>query len=87
MSPPRDPPTSLRAGHYTAADLTELARLAVEASGLLGKDVAAEMGVSSPSITNATTNPERNLTDLRIRIIERWGGYAVDGPLYRLRRP
>ena len=87
MSSPRDPPTELRAGYYSAEDLTELADLAVKASGLLNKDVAAEMGVSSPSITNATTKPERNLTDLRIRIIERWGGYNVEGPAYRLRRP
>ncbi|WP_412060342.1 hypothetical protein [Rubrivirga sp. IMCC45206] len=87
MSTPREPPTELRAGHYSAEDLTELAALAIKASGKSKTAAAADLGVSPASVTDATKYPDRNLTDLRTRIIERWGGYAVDGPLYRLRRP
>lgn len=87
MSRERSPPTDLRAGYYAQSDLTELAALAVEASGLSKSDVADELGVSPASVTDATKYPDRNLSALRVRIIERWGGYAVEGPLYRLRRP
>ena len=77
----------LRAGYYTPEQLTDLARLAVEASGRTKTDVAGELGVSPASVTDATKYPDRNLAALRIRIIEAYCGYAVEGPLYRLRRP
>lgn len=87
MSSPREPPTELRAGYYSPADLTELAALAAEASGKTKKEIAEELEVSPSSITNATKYPDRHLAELRSRIIETYGGYAVEGPVYRLRRP
>lgn len=46
--------------------------------------VAAELGVTRPSVQLAEENPEQHLGSLRIRIIEACSDYAVEGPFYRL---
>lgn len=81
----RSPPV-LRAGYYTEAELADLARLAIQRGPGTLTAAAKELGKSVTSISDAVNEPTRPLTALRVQIIERWGGYAVDGPLYRLRR-
>ena len=46
--------------------------------------IAAELGVTRPSVQLAEENPEQRLGSLRIRIIETCSDYAVEGPFYRL---
>lgn len=69
---------------HSEADLTNLALEAFEASGLTQQAAADQLGVSQPAIAQAINKPERNLTKLRIEIIEAFTCYRVKGPEYRL---
>ncbi|MDT0632926.1 helix-turn-helix domain-containing protein [Rubrivirga litoralis] len=66
------------------SELHTRARAAWEASGLTQREVAAALGVSQPTLSQALNDPKRSLSDLRIRIIERYGDTRVSGPLYQL---
>lgn len=80
------PPPALRAGSYSEADLADLARLAIEKGPGTLTAASKELGKSVSSISDAVNLPERSMTALRISIIERWGGYSVEGPMYRLKK-
>ena len=91
MAPPDTIP--LRAGSYYEEE--QLAALAADAirregerrpEGLTLTQVAAEMGKSVSSVSDAVNRPKGSMTALRCEIIGRYGGYDVDGPLYRLRK-
>lgn len=92
MAPPEQIP--LRAGVYFPE--RELAGLAAEAirreaarrgDGLTLTAVAAELGKSVSSISDAVNQPDRPMTALRREIVTRYGGYDVEGPFFRLRKP
>jgi len=70
----------------TEKDLAALAkRLRIEA-GRKRAQAARDMQVSQPSIFNAEEAPERGLTKLRLRMVERYSPFEVVGPVYFLRR-
>ena len=68
---------------FSPDELATLTREAFQASGLTQQQVAEQMGVSQPSIAQALTS-SRSLAPLRIRIIEAFTPYRVEGPEYRL---
>ena len=69
-----------------ASDLALLAKRARELAGKTRQQAAEEMGVSWASIFQAEEEPKRSLLELRTRIIERYAGYKVEGPVFRLRK-
>jgi transcriptional regulator with XRE-family HTH domain len=69
---------------YTESELAALAREIRVASGKSQKEVALELGVSAPSVSNAERDTERSLFALRKRIIEKYSGGKLIGPEYRL---
>lgn len=68
----------------TPDELPDLAREAHDASGLTQRAAAAELGVSIGTYGQALT-PRAGLDAVRIRIVERWGGVAIEGPVYVVR--
>ncbi len=75
----------LRSGRYVSTDdLHRYARRALEKSETTQKEAAAAFGVTQPAVAQALQpggSPE-----LARQIVERFGGYALDGPLYRARK-
>lgn len=69
------------------ADLQARARAAWQASGLTQREIAADLGVTQPSLSQALNDPQRSMTALRLRVIERCRGAVVSGPFYRLEFP
>jgi DNA-binding XRE family transcriptional regulator len=69
---------------FQAEELAALARELRRASGKSQKEVAGELGVSAPAVSNAESKPERSLFELRKRIIEKYSNYKLVGPEYRL---
>jgi DNA-binding XRE family transcriptional regulator len=53
-------------------------------AGKTKMQIATELGVTRPSVQLAEENPEQRLGSLRIRIIETYSEYKVEGPFYRL---
>lgn len=65
----------------TPDQLATRAREAFAASGLTVRAGAADLGVSLGTMSNALG--ERTGYDaVRARIVERWGGVTVEGPVY-----
>jgi DNA-binding XRE family transcriptional regulator len=72
----------------TADQLAGLAKQAREQAGRTRQEAANDFGVSWASVFQAEEEPQRSLMELRRRMLERYAGYALEGPLYRLlRRP
>lgn len=69
----------------TRRDLPELAREVREAQGLSPQEAAHAMGVPADVIEKAEAWPYRALFKFRRRLLERYTGYTLDGPYYRLR--
>lgn len=69
---------------FPADDLVKLAREAFEASGLTQQQAATQLGVSQPVLARAVNQPSASLSALRVRIIEAFTDYVVEGPVYRL---
>lgn len=65
-------------------ELQARARAVWEASGMTQWEMADALGVSQPALSNALNKPALSLTALRVRVIERYGGARVSGPLYQL---
>ena len=85
--PPRTPaPAGLLAhdARLGADDLTPPARAAWEASGLTQSQAAERLGVSRVTFAHAIGEPSRSLTSLRVRIVEAFTDFRVEGPEYRL---
>jgi len=67
-------------------ELAALAKKLRKAAGTSKAAIARELGVKPPTVFAAEERPEKSLTRLRIRIIERCSPYGVSGPFYFLRR-
>lgn len=68
----------------TEAELAALAKKCRVAAGKNRAEAARELGVARPSLVQAEDCPERSFTRLRIRIIEQYSAYKIQGPLFRL---
>ncbi len=71
---------------YAEAELGALAKELRTRVGRSKAEVGRQLEVSRPSMQDAEERPERNLTRLRLRIIEACSPYRVEGPFYRLVR-
>lgn len=63
------------------SDLWRHAADAAAASGLTQQQIADELGAQQPHVS-AALRPGPKHVGLRIRIVERWGGVRVEGPVY-----
>lgn len=68
----------------TPDQLANRAREAFAASGLTVRAAAADLGVSLGTMSNAL-GPRSGYDAVRARIVERWGGVVVEGPVYLVR--
>jgi hypothetical protein len=66
--------------------LAALAKKFRQAAGKSKSEAARELKVAPSSIFNAEERPELSLTSLRIRIIEAYSPYRVEGPVYLLKK-
>ena len=70
----------------TENDLRVVARQFRRGSKTTRAEAARDLKVSYTSIFNAEENPEESLDKLRIRIIEKYSEFTVDGPVYYLKK-
>ena len=68
------------------SDLAALAKEARLSTGKRKAEVARELGVSGPAVSNAEERPELPLHKLRMRMIETYSKSRVVGPVYYLER-
>ena len=66
-------------------DLTKLAKRFRKQAGKTRAQAAREMEVSQTSIFQAEELPEQGLLKLRLRMIEKYSGFKVVGPVFLLR--
>jgi len=71
---------------FNERELAFLAKHFREKAGKSRAEVARELGVSKPSVTNAEEKPALSLTKLRIQIIESNSTYKVAGPTFSLKK-
>jgi hypothetical protein len=69
-----------------AEQLAALAKQAREKAGRTRQQSADDMDVAWASIFQAEEEPHRSLVELRRRMLERYAGLTVEGPVYRLRK-
>lgn len=69
----------------TKADLCKLAKQARTGAGKTQAEAAEDFDVAQPTVAQAENDAERYLFDLRRRMLERYAGFTVDGPFWRLR--
>jgi len=69
----------------TEKELAALAKRFRLAAGKSKAAAARELGVAPPTLFFAEERPEKSLTNLRIRMIERYSKYRVRGPVYLLK--
>ena len=67
-------------------DLVALAKQYRRQAGIRRAQAARDMGVSQTSIFHAEETPEQALTKLRIRMIEAYSPYKVEGAFFVLKR-
>lgn len=67
-------------------ELAALAKQCRRAAGKSKAEVARELRLSAPTVFNAEERPEMSLTRVRIRMIERYSRYRIEGPVFLLRR-
>lgn len=86
MSPPSSP---LRSGRLlTEPELAEAASAALDAAGVSQAEAARRLGKNASAITMALDPekyPDRGHAMRRALLLE-FGGYDLDGPLWRLRK-
>lgn len=70
----------------TERSLAKLARELRQKAGKTKAQAGRELGVSRPAMQDAEERPERSMTKLRIRIIEKYSPFKVTGPFYRVTR-
>ena len=66
-------------------DLARLAKRFREGAKKTRAQAAREMDVSQTSIFNAEENPEQSLVKLRVRMIEAYSPFRIEGPLFFLK--
>ena len=70
---------------YSHDDIVNLAREALDASGLTQREAAERLGVSQPSIAKAVTGVS-SMTGVRLRLIGELSGLSLSGPFYAVER-
>jgi DNA-binding XRE family transcriptional regulator len=75
-----------RSEELDEAKVAALAKKFREAAGKNRAEAARDLEVSRPSVFYAEEAPERKLSLLRKRIIERYSDFTIDGPVYLLRK-
>ena len=75
---------NLRQQLFSEKELAALAKKFREQSGKNKSEVARELGVHRATVSAAEERPELSLTKLRLRIIETYSSFKVEGPLYLL---
>lgn len=68
------------------ADLAAIAKQCRVRGGLNRAQAARDLGVSRQSLIYAEERPEKSFTKLRRRIIERYSGFKVSGPVFVLQQ-
>jgi DNA-binding XRE family transcriptional regulator len=68
------------------ADLATLAKKWRIDAGLNRAQAARDLGVARQSLIHAEDQPGKSFTKLRCRMIERYSGYTVSGPVFVLEK-
>jgi hypothetical protein len=68
------------------ADLAKLAKRFRKQAKRTRPQAARELRVSHTSVFNAEETPSQSLAKVRMRMIEKYSGFKVAGPVYLLRR-
>lgn len=71
---------------FTEGALAAIAKRFREQAQKSRAQAARDMGVSQTSIFNAEESPEQSLAKLRIRMIEAYSNFTVEGAFFRLKR-
>lgn len=71
---------------YSEPELAKLAKQFREQSGKTKAELGRELKVTRATMQDVEEHPERNLTKLRRRIIEKYSRFRVVGPVYYLKR-
>lgn len=71
---------------FSEPELAALAKQFREKAGRTKIEAAQELGVGRPAVQLAEEDPKQSLTGLRIRMIEKYSGFKVAGPIYQLKR-
>ncbi|WP_420454445.1 hypothetical protein [Rubrivirga sp.] len=83
------PSSPLRAGRLvTETELAEAAAAALDAAGVSQSEAARRIGKNPSAVTMAldpAKYPDRGHA-VRRALVREFGGYDLDGPLYRLRK-
>ena len=69
---------------YSESELAKLAKQFREQSGKTKAQLARELKVTRATMQDVEERPERNLTKLRRRIIEKYSHFRMTGPVYLL---
>jgi DNA-binding XRE family transcriptional regulator len=69
---------------YSEPELAKLAKRFREKSGKTKAQLARELEITRATMQDVEERPERNLTKLRRRIIEKYSRFRVTGPVYLL---
>lgn len=67
---------------YTEVQLASLAKRVRKKTGKTKAGVARELKITKPTMQDVEERPEKNLTKLRRRIIEKYSRLRVSGPWY-----
>lgn len=70
----------------TEEDLARIAKASRKGAGVSRAQAARDMGVAQVSIFRAEENPTESLLKLRIRLIEKYSPFKVEGPMFLLRK-
>jgi DNA-binding XRE family transcriptional regulator len=71
---------------YAERELAALAKGLRQRAKKSKADVARELNVSEPAVFAAEEKPELSFAKLRIRMIETYSPYKVEGPVFVLRK-
>lgn len=71
---------------YREPELAALAKKFRSKAGKKKAQAARELGVARSTLQLAEGTPEQSLTKLRIRLIEKYSGYRVVGPVFLLQK-
>ena len=71
---------------YSEPELAKLAKQFREQSGKTKAELGRELKVTRATMQDVEERPERNLTKLRRRIIEKYSPFKVVGPVFHLEK-
>jgi len=69
---------------FEEGELASLAKKFREKAGKTKAEAARELGISRSTIQHAEEYPEKSLTSLRCRMIEKYSSFRVTGPRFWL---